>query len=732
MDTRSRYCSSPEIWGGIECTINRVENSFFDQLEYCGHYQREGDIPLIAELGIKAMRIPILWERHQPVKSEDIDWSWTENRLLQLQRHNIQPIAGLIHHGSGPEYTSLIEDNFAEGLKEYALAVATKFPWIEYYTPVNEPLTTARFSGLYGLWYPHHKDDLSFARMLLNQLKAVVLSMQAIRSVNPHAKLIQTEDLGKTYSTPLLKYQAEFENHRRWLTLDFLCGKVQPGHPLWKNFIDTGITAEELLFFYRNPCPPDIMGFNYYVTSERYLDQNYQKYPPHTYGGNKRHRYADVEAVRVAHEHASGLEVLLREAWSRYKLPIAMTEVHLHCTREEQLRWFKEKYETCCLLADEGIPIKAVTAWALFGAFGWNKLLTKPKGDYEPGVYSITSGKPRPTALASYIKSITQTTPTQHPILVDKGWWHRDIRLLYDNEYAEKPAIFCKGAVPPLLIVGKNGTLGKAFARICEDRGICYRLVGRQDMNICNDQEIEKAINAYKPWAIINAAGFVRVDDAEVEIEKCFDENARGPELLALACKRHGIKFLTFSSDLVFDGSKKQPYVESDETNPLNIYGKSKAESETRVLSADESSLVIRTSAFFGPWDQYNFVNHVVNTLFLSQHCTVMKDVYISPTYVPDLVNASLDLLIDDEKAIWHVANDGEITWADMAYEVARMGGFNKSLLKPRSLQFMNLKAPRPVYSVLKSEKGIILPSLENALARYFEARCTMPFAQAV
>jgi dTDP-4-dehydrorhamnose reductase len=556
--------------------------------------------------------------------------------------------------------------------------------------------------------------------------------MKAIRSVNPNAKLIQTEDLGKTYSTPLLQYQAVFENHRRWLTFDFLCGKIVPGHPLWKNFIDTGVSEEDLLFFANNPCPPDIMGFNYYITSERYLDQNYQKYPPHTYGGNKRHRYADVEAIRVAHGQPHGLELLLKEAWARYKLPMALTEVHLHCTREEQLRWFKEKYETCCALAQEGISIKAVTAWALFGAFGWNKLLTQPKGQYEPGVFSILSGKPRPTALASYIKSLSAIESKSHPLLFDKGWWHRNIRLLYDNEFAEKVPVFCKGTTPPILIIGKTGTLGQAFARICEERGVCYRLLSRQDLNICNAVDIENAINLHKPWAIINAAGYVRVDDAETDVAKCFAENTTGPELLAIACKTYGIKFMTFSSDLVFDGTKKAAYVESDQPNPLNIYGKSKAEAEAKVLQVNPSSLLVRTSAFFGPWDQYNFVNHVVNSLLLAQHFPVMKDVHISPTYVPDLVNTSLDLLIDHEKEIWHVSNDGQITWADMAYEIAKMGGFDKNLLKPRSLHLMNFKAPRPMYSVLRSEKGIILPSLENALSRYFEAKVHLSIAEAV
>ena len=82
------------------------------------------------------------------------------------------------------------------------------------------PLTTARFSGLYGFWYPHERDDRAFAQMLVNECRASVLAMQAIREVNPRAQLVQTEDIGKVYSTPLLAYQAEFENERRWVTLD--------------------------------------------------------------------------------------------------------------------------------------------------------------------------------------------------------------------------------------------------------------------------------------------------------------------------------------------------------------------------------------------------------------------------------------------------------------------------------------------------------------------------------
>src|SRR3712207_6083065 len=103
-------------------------------------------------------------------------------------------------------------------LSAYARAVAERYPWVEDYTPVNEPLTTARFSGLYGLWYPHGRDALTFARAFLTQVRGVVLAMREVREVNRSARLVQTEDVGKCFSTALLRYQAEFENERRWLT----------------------------------------------------------------------------------------------------------------------------------------------------------------------------------------------------------------------------------------------------------------------------------------------------------------------------------------------------------------------------------------------------------------------------------------------------------------------------------------------------------------------------------
>lgn len=716
--------NNPEIWGGIECTINRVNDRFFDQLQYSQHYKRDTDITRIADLGIKKIRYPILWEKHQPCPGKEIDWRWTERRLHLLREKNIEVIGGLVHHGSGPSFTNLLDENFPFLLAEYAKSVAEKFPWLHYYTPINEPLTTARFSGLYGLWYPHATNGKSFAIMLLNELKGIVLAMKEIRKINPQAQLVQTEDLGKTYSTKKLAYQARFENERRWLTFDLLCGKVNEHHTMWKYFKRLKIPEKEIRFFQENVCIPDLFGFNHYVTSERYLDEHLSHYPNRTHGGNGRHRYADIEAARVEVEEKTGIEVLLDEAWKRYRKPFAITEVHLHCHREEQLRWFKYVWNASKKAREKGIDIRAITAWALLGSFGWNRLLTKPKGLYEPGVFDLRGGQPRSTALAKYITQVNKGNELLHPVSEEAGWWQRSSRLIFQKNIINgQHGHSLSGNNKPLLIIGKNGTLGRAFSRICYDRSLPYILLGREECDISDKQAIENAINSYRPWAIVNAAGFVRVDDAEWERKKCFRENTLGPKNIAEVSLYHNIKFLSFSTDLVFDGQKNKPYIETDKANPLNVYGISKAQSEEIVLSLNPSSLIIRTAAFFGPWDEYNFLHYVIDNLAQQQQITVAKDLYVSPTYVPDLVNTSLDLLIDDETGIWHLANKGAISWADLAYETANRWKLNSIFINPMPAEDISFQAKRPAYSVLGSKKGILLPSLENALQRFFDER---------
>lgn len=713
-----------QIWGGVECTINRVGDQYFDQLEYAGHYERwEADIDLVASLGVKMLRYPVLWEKHCAEPGTSIDWTFARRSLDRLKRHGITPIAGLVHHGSGPRYVNFFDGSFEEGLAAYARQVAEQFPWLEYYTPVNEPLTTARFCGLYGHWYPHGKTDYSFFRVLISECKATVMAMKAIREVNPEARLIQTEDLGKTYGTPLLAYQAEYENHRRWLSYDLLCGKVNEEHYMWPYLIHAGITEEEILYFAENPCVPHVAGFNYYITSERYLDENLSTYPELYHGGNGRHAYADIETVKVPLKEESGPAVLLREAWEHLQLPIAITECHLHSTREDQMRWFNTMWKTVIRLKKEGVDIRAITAWAIFGLYGWNCLVTRPCGDYEPGVFNLSSGCPKPTALARLLQQLTEHQVYHHPVLHNEGWWQRETRHQYGAHKVvemkkKRPSRKCR----PLLVLGRTGTLGQAFGRICDERNIYHLLLSRADLDLTNKDSMRQVVEELNPWGIINAAGYVRVDEAEEDVDTCLQANSHGPAALAEVCREKGVRFLSYSSDLVFDGGKRFAYTESDAPDPLNVYGRSKALSEELIGQAYPEALVIRTSSFFGPWDEYNFVATTLAVLKEGRTVTAISDVYVSPTYVPDLVHASLDLLLDGEQGIFHLTNDGALTWAGLAKQVALMAGYDPSLVREVPLRKMRLPAQRPYYSVLVSEKGVKLPTVKAALERYFEA----------
>jgi dTDP-4-dehydrorhamnose reductase len=717
-----------EMWAGIECTVNRVGDSYSDQLERSGHAIRSEDLERLAALGIRTVRYPILWQRTAPEALDKLDWSWADERMESLQRLDVTPIVGLVHHGSGPRYTDLLDPEFPEKLASFAGSVAQRYPWVTAYTPVNEPLTTARFSCLYGHWYPHARDPLMFARALFSQCRAVILSMREIRNINPSARLIQTEDLGKTFSTRILSYQANFENERRWLTFDLLCGRVVRGTPMWDYFTWLGVKRQELEWFHDNQTPPELLGVNHYVTSERFLDERIVRYPVASHGGNGRHIYADVEAVRVCSEGVSGPKAIMREVWERYHLPLAITEVHLGCTREEQLRWLDEVWNAALESRASNIDVRAVTSWAAFGAFDWDTLLTSNSGRYEPGAFDLRSPAPRATALSNFVKTLALGQPYDHPSLDAPGWWHRLDRLSYPPVARREPGVSSSvmavstfgESSRPILITGATGTLGQAFARICGRRGLAYQLLNRAELDISDQDSVAAALDQYEPWAIINAAGYVRVDDAEREPETCHRENVIGPACLAREAAIRKLPLLTFSSDLVFDGRKSAPYVETDVTSPLNVYGISKVEAEEGVLKEFPEALIIRTSAFFGPWDRYNFVYSVLRDLSNGRAVSAASDISISPTYVPDLVDTALDLLIDNERGIWHLANSTVVTWAEFAQLVANKAGYDRARVIPRRSASLDFVAPRPSFTALSSERGSFMPSLEDSLDRFF------------
>lgn len=709
--------SDIEAWGGAECTVNRVGDTFHDQLAATGHQHRADDFALLQRLGLAAIRFPILWEKITPSPAAEPDWTWTDHGLQVLRQSGVRIIAGLIHHGSGPQHTSLLDPGFAAGLAGHAARVVSRYPWIDEWTPVNEPLTTARFSALYGIWYPHTQDECLFWTALLNQIDATRLAMRAIRKVNPAARLIQTDDLGRTYATARLGHQAAFDNQRRWMGWDLLCGMVGPDHPLWQRLSDFGLRSR-LETILADPCPPDVIGINHYLTSDRLLDHRTDRYPPDTCGGSGVDSFCDVEAVRVLEPGPQGLRGAIHEAWARYHRPIAITEVHNGCTREEQLRWLAEAWSAARQARAQGIDLRAVTAWALFGSQGWNTLLTEP-GVYEPGAFDVSAGAPRETALAEAIRR-KGAWPTD----LSAGWWRRPMRLTYPSTPCPAPmAVHVQNhgaGEQPILIAGATGTLGQALARECDHRGITVVVTARAELDLLDPVSIEQALDRHSPWAVINASGWVRVDDAEDDPHGCHAANAHGAIALAQACDRHGIASMHFSSDLVFDGLSPRPYREDDTAAPLNVYGASKVALEQGVAPLD-SALVVRTAAFFSPHDRYNFAVHCLDSLHRGERFFAVDDCVVSPAFVPDLCRAALDLLIDGENGIWHLTNGEAVSWFEFARRIAEAAGYDAKLITAIPASQAGWAAPRPAACPLISTRGQLMPTLDSAIHRFAE-----------
>ncbi len=420
---KAHPAAPPEIWGGVEYTYNRVGDTYFNQLELSGHSRRLSDLQLIASLGVRALRCGVLWERYE----RDGSWAWSDGYLEALRSAGLRPIAGLVHHGSGPRHTNLLDENFAPKLAKYAGACAERYTWIESWTPVNEPHTTARFTGRYGVWYPHRMDQESYLRALLHQVKAVVLSMRAIREVRSDARLVQTDDFGRSWSTAPLAATCDLFNERRWLTYDLLCGRLGRFHPLFRMFTDAGIAEREVLWFSENPCPPDIIGINYYVTSDRWLDHRIELYPEHCRSAEG--SFIDIEAVRARPEGIQGFAPILYEAYERYGLPVAVTEVHLGDELPEQVRWIADAWHGTLGACEAGVPCVAFTFWSLLGAYFWNRLVTHDNGYYEPGVFQLKNGVPTPTELCDLVRQCARGERLRHPALRESGWWTGSLRL---------------------------------------------------------------------------------------------------------------------------------------------------------------------------------------------------------------------------------------------------------------------------------------------------------------
>ncbi len=405
-----------EFWASPEPTIVRLDAATYrDQCVETGHFERDGDMERLAALRVSGSRYPVLWEHVERNGAGVRDYAWPQRRLAALVRHGIEPLVTLLHHGSGPRHTSLVDDAFPELFADYAEATARRFPWIERWTPINEPLTTARFSTLYGVWYPKARDHRAFGRAMLNQARAILLGFERIRAIVPAAQLMLTEDLqGFVAGDPGVSDYVAHKRERAYLSLDLLCGNVRPGHALWDYLTrECGLPASELEALRRLARPPDLMGWNYYPNSERYLSSSWEGPTAH-----------NVPLVDVAPERLAPRR-LLRAAWKRFRLPMALSEVHVIGNEQERVRWLLQRYDDVVALRGEGVDLRAFGAWAAFGMVDWNSLLVERAGCIEDGIYTCAGpGRvPAWTAVAEALRGLASGARVARG--TQPGWWEQ-------------------------------------------------------------------------------------------------------------------------------------------------------------------------------------------------------------------------------------------------------------------------------------------------------------------
>jgi dTDP-4-dehydrorhamnose reductase len=251
-----------------------------------------------------------------------------------------------------------------------------------------------------------------------------------------------------------------------------------------------------------------------------------------------------------------------------------------------------------------------------------------------------------------------------------------------------------------ILITGASGQLGTAFRNRLGDSA---EYLDRSLLDLSESDAADTTIRALRPDMVINCAAYTAVDRAEDEEDIAFAVNATAVEEMATACHDIGARFVTYSTDYVFDGTKPDPYVESDPTVPINAYGRTKLEGERMALGANADSLVIRTSWVMSGTHR-NFAA-VMLELIAKGDVEVVADQWGRPTLVDDLVVGTMDALDLGATGVLHMANSGSTTWYELARTIADIAGLDAGRVTPCTTADYPTKAARPLNSVLDSER---------------------------
>ena len=258
-----------------------------------------------------------------------------------------------------------------------------------------------------------------------------------------------------------------------------------------------------------------------------------------------------------------------------------------------------------------------------------------------------------------------------------------------------------------ILVTGGNGQLGEAIRRAAEGSANCYTFATVDELNICNREYVEHYIIENNIDTIINCAAYTDVEGAEDNQDMAYAINSTAVASLAEACKRLNVRLVHISTDYVFGGDamRRTPYLEDDQTAPINVYGASKADGEVAVI--EHCGIVVRTSWLYAPWGK-NFVLTMLRLGKERDEISVVNDQRGTPTSALGLARALVTMVesgaVETMNGIYHYTDSGECTWHDFACEIMREAGL-VCRVEPCTTAERNMRAARPAYSVLNTER---------------------------
>ena len=274
-----------------------------------------------------------------------------------------------------------------------------------------------------------------------------------------------------------------------------------------------------------------------------------------------------------------------------------------------------------------------------------------------------------------------------------------------------------------ILITGANGMVARAAIEHCREIGDEVFALPRQELDIADTRAVSHWFESNRPQAVLNCAAYTDVDGAESNPEASRLANTVGVENLAASSKSVGARFVTISTDYVFDGENRGFYTEEDQPNPRGVYAVTKYEGEVAAAYANPESIIVRSGWIYGHGGT-NFLSVMHSLLAQGKRIKAIADAYGTPTFANDLAQRLRQLAETNTFGIFHATNSGDgASYLGFAEKVCEIGGHDKGLIEPVSNDDLKRPAPRPVSSKLASVRLDLLPDWEEALGRFLTER---------